>query len=229
MTNNNEPKIKILKNGPYMVFGNVPMEEKIISSGKDALEYKDGRCFPQAEEYALCRCGRSENMPFCDGKHIAAHFDGTETASKRPYLDDADTLKGPTISLTDNEDLCAFARFCHIGRGSVWQLTMESDDPISKDGAIKAACNCPAGRLVAWDNDTGQPIEPDYPPSIVIIQDPLRSCSGPIWVRGCIPIESSDGICYEVRNRVTLCRCGESENMPFCDATHVSIEFSDKK
>jgi len=44
---------------------------------------------------------------------------------------------------------------------------------------------------------------------------------------GGIPIESSDGHIYEVRNRLVLCRCGESRNKPFCDATHISVGFSD--
>jgi CDGSH-type Zn-finger protein len=30
-----------------------------------------------------------------------------------------------------------------------------------------------------------------------------------------------------VRNRQTLCRCGASENKPFCDGTHASMKFSD--
>ena len=36
----------------------------------------------------------------------------------------------------------------------------------------------------------------------------------------------ADGTTYEVRNRVTLCRCGASQNKPFCDATHASIGFT---
>jgi CDGSH-type Zn-finger protein len=32
-----------------------------------------------------------------------------------------------------------------------------------------------------------------------------------------------------VRNRVTLCRCGASNNKPFCDGTHASIKFQDKR
>ena len=36
-----------------------------------------------------------------------------------------------------------------------------------------------------------------------------------------------DGFAYEVRNRVTLCRCGASKNKPFCDGSHAAIKFRD--
>ena len=39
------------------------------------------------------------------------------------------------------------------------------------------------------------------------------------------PIEGADGEAYEARNRVTLCRCGASNNKPFCDGKHVEINF----
>jgi CDGSH-type Zn-finger protein len=51
--------------------------------------------------------------------------------------------------------------------------------------------------------------------------------SGPLWISGGVPIISCDGTEYEVRNRVTLCRCGRSGNKPFCDGTHVDIQFRD--
>ena len=43
---------------------------------------------------------------------------------------------------------------------------------------------------------------------------------GPLWVTGNIPIERSDGKPFEIRNRVTLCRCGESKLKPLCDGLH---------
>jgi len=64
---------------------------------------------------------------------------------------------------------------------------------------------------------------------ISILEDNLKGVSSAIWVKGGIPIESSKGFFYEVRNRVTLCRCGKSSNKPFCDGTHVKIEFKDEK
>ena len=41
-------------------------------------------------------------------------------------------------------------------------------------------------------------------------------------------VVGADGKAYEVRNRMTLCRCGESSNKPFCDGTHASMKFSDR-
>ena len=48
-----------------------------------------------------------------------------------------------------------------------------------------------------------------------------------MWVKGGLRIESSDGTNYEIRNRVTLCRCGKSKNKPFCDSSHVFSSFND--
>ncbi len=61
-----------------------------------------------------------------------------------------------------------------------------------------------------------------------MIEDPQEGVSGPLWVRGGIPVVSADGTPYEVRNRVTLCRCGASQNKPFCDGSHASIGFTDE-
>jgi putative NADH-flavin reductase len=47
-----------------------------------------------------------------------------------------------------------------------------------------------------------------------------------LWVGGAggleVPVVSADGETYEVRNRMTLCRCGRSANKPFCDGSHAA-------
>ena len=90
------------------------------------------------------------------------------------------------------------------------------------------APECPAGRLIAADKQ-GNLIEPELEPEIIIVQDPDRGCSGGIYVKGDIEIESADGTLYEHRGRSVLCRCGQSDNTPFCDASHVSYMFRVKK
>ena len=219
--------IKISKNGPYLVYGNIPLAEKIIVPKGRTYEFKEGRALPQSDEYALCRCGQSQNMPFCDGAHSKAGFKGEETASKDKYEKRAEFIEGPGIDLMD-DDRCAFARFCHREKGNVWDLTEDSDNEEIINEAIEAACNCPTGRLVAVAKN-GKSYEPVYMPSIDIIQDPEQGVSGGIFVKGNIPIEASDGIIYEIRNRLVLCRCGRSANKPFCDAMHIPIKFKDNR
>jgi len=225
----NSPVIKVTKDGPYLVSGSIPMSKQTIITDNMgySLRWEEGSRYPEKDEYALCRCGRSEKKPYCDGTHLKIAFAGTETASKEKYLKKARMLKGPDLILTDAQELCASGRFCDRA-GGAWQLTKNSDNPISRDTAIQEACDCPSGRLVIWDRNTGEEIEPEIPVSIGIIEDPGAKVSGPIWVRGGIPVEACDGSQYEIRNRVTLCRCGKSENKPFCDATHVTTGFTDK-
>lgn len=220
-------RIKILKNGPYLVTGNIPLSEKIISVNAKGNMYIDGRQLPQSEKYLLCRCGMSKNAPFCDGTHVKIGFDGTETAINNTYESRSELLEGPGIDLLD-DNRCAFARFCHREKGDVWQLVINSDNEENIQEAIRGACDCPSGRLVVRDKQ-GNEIEPEYEPSIDIIQDYQMKVSGGLFVKGGIPIESSDGSTYEIRNRVVLCRCGKSHNKPFCDGTHVKVGYVDKK
>lgn len=219
-------RIKVLRNGPYLVSGNIPLSEKIIVFRDGENKFIDGRQLPQSEEYLLCRCGRSKNAPFCDGTHVKTGFDGTETAQNNTYGSRSELLEGPGIDLLD-DNRCALARFCHRKKGDVWQLVENSDNEENIQEAIRGASECPTGRLIARDKQ-GNEIEPKYEPSIDIIQDCEMTVSGGIFVKGKIPIESSKSSTYEVRNRVVLCRCGKSKNMPFCDATHITVGFVDK-
>jgi CDGSH-type Zn-finger protein len=54
------PSMYIAKNGPYDVVGSPELRDP------------DGNVPESGEHYALCRCGRSKNKPFCDGAHRLA-------------------------------------------------------------------------------------------------------------------------------------------------------------
>lgn len=224
----NNKKIKIVKNGPYLVSGDIPLSEMNIQINSLGNYYEKIRDIPVEGQYALCRCGRSKNMPFCDGTHHSVDFDGTLTASREPFKDQIKTFEGKNLLLEDAEPLCAIARFCHAGNEDVWTLVENSVDKNDEILAIKLATDCPSGRLVMVDKLTNQPIEPSFEPSIVVLQDPEKNCSGPLWVRGYVKVEDENGAPFEKRNRVTLCRCGKSQNKPFCDGTHIDIGFTDK-
>ncbi len=218
-----DKQITVSKNGPYIVSGSVPLAFQTIgvNNKNESTEWVEGDALPASEPYALCRCGKSNKKPFCDGTHTKIGFDGTETASREPIMKQAELLDGPTMQLADAEDLCAFARFCDP-HGRVWNQVASTDDPNERAQFIRQVGDCASGRLIAIDKDTGKPIEPKLPPSIGLVEDPAQKCSGPLWVRGGIPLIGADGQAYEIRNRMTLCRCGRSENKPFCNGAHAA-------
>ncbi len=57
-----DPAIIVSRDGPYWVRGGIEL---------DGAEFGEG---VGTEHYALCRCGRSRNKPFCDGTHWYAAF-----------------------------------------------------------------------------------------------------------------------------------------------------------
>ncbi len=60
--NNIDIKVTCLKDGPLMLEGNV----KVLNAS--------GEIIREAEKMFLCRCGQSNNKPFCDGKHKQINF-----------------------------------------------------------------------------------------------------------------------------------------------------------
>ena len=220
-------KITVTRNGPYVVEGAVPMARQTIVADPqgDSREWQEGESFETQEAFALCRCGHSATKPYCDGSHVRVGFDGTETASHEPYEAQASEQVGPTVTLADAQPLCAYARFCDVA-GQVWNL-VEQEGAEAAELTVREAGLCPSGRLVVRDQQSNADIEPEFTPSIGIVSDPAEGLAGPIWVRGGITVMSADGEAYEVRNRVTLCRCGASANKPFCDASHASVGFTE--
>ncbi|MDD2537300.1 MAG: CDGSH iron-sulfur domain-containing protein [Candidatus Absconditabacteria bacterium] len=216
-----DKKIRILPKGPYEVSGNIPIRQEIMINNEEGTPIKreKGKEYPSGETSYLCRCGHTNNIPFCDGTHGKIGFEGTEYAEKKQYEEAAKRYLGEEVDMLDQQNLCAIARFCHLGkdtRNSVIHHENEKDT----QNAMQSASNCPAGRLTILQKE-GKSIEPILEPEIGLIEDRGKNYKGPLRIQGGIPIESSDGEGYPIRNRVTLCRCGTSQNMPFCDGKHL--------
>ncbi len=76
---------------------------------------------------------------------------------------------------------------------------------------------CPSGKL-GYEID-GVPVEPDLPRGD--LGDEGRTALGDRRHSG----DDVQRETLEVRNRVTLCRCGQSKNKPLCDGTHAAAGF----
>lgn len=218
-------KITIVKDGPYQVTGGAPLTRATIGANAagDSVTWIEGDAERPRRAYQLCRCGHSATKPYCDGSHERIGFDGAETASRARYDEQANVMEGPSVAMADAESLCAFARFCDRD-GNVWNTVSEVSTTAERDAFVRQVGQCPSGRLRAIVKTDGLTVEPELPPSIALVSDPAQGVAGPLWVRGGIAIVSADGHAYEMRHRVTLCRCGASRNKPFCDGAHASDE-----
>ena len=219
--------ISVTADGPYVVHGAPPLHTQTIVQNESGNSggYRQGQAFAVKDGTALCRCGHSKRKPYCDGSHQKAAVDLAETASFAPLLQGAEEIDGPQVALTDNENYCAFARFCDNGQ-RIWNEVQMSGQAHAQL-AVEMAHLCPGGRLMVWDRQTRQPIEQAVPVALGLVEDPAQGCSGPLTLQGGVRVESADGRSYEIRNRQALCRCGASSNKPFCDGSHASIRFQD--
>jgi CDGSH-type Zn-finger protein len=210
MSSAKKPTIISISDGPYLV-----KNLTHFTNQNGPLETQ--------ETMALCRCGGSENKPFCDGTHTKTGF---SSAKLEGMVEEKwDHYRGQKLTIHDNRGICAHAGACTDGLASVFHLKEEpwiQPDSASADEIIAAINKCPSGALSYSVNDV-KASDPDGEPAIFV--EP----NGPYTVSGkpdLVDTPLAEGASAE---HFTLCRCGGSKNKPFCDGTHWYIEFVDDK
>jgi CDGSH-type Zn-finger protein len=66
-----DANIQIKDNGPFIVPGDISIADA-----------KGNKFIPEGKAIALCRCGASENQPFCTGNHRKIGFESAPRASE---------------------------------------------------------------------------------------------------------------------------------------------------
>jgi CDGSH-type Zn-finger protein len=213
-----KPQIVPLPNGPYYHFVDFTPKEA------DGLINSRGKKCSSPKGTALCRCGASDNKPFCVGAHGAIGFsDRKETDG---HLDKRDNYVGKEVTIHDNRGICSHVGYCTDNLPQVFKLGQEPwIDPngASKEEIIETIKKCPSGALSYSVNGT-EHRDQDRSPLVTV------SKNGPYLVQGGIEVVGHKNRAQEVsEEHCTLCRCGSSKNKPFCDGTHWAIGFKDEK
>lgn len=219
-----ELRIRIKEHGPYQVSGGPSLGRtaQIETEFGEPVDWEPmSPIDTPAPMFELCRCGLSSRKPFCDDACATAVFDGTEVADRALRATKSEVYVGDSVVMTDDHTLCEHAGYCGDRFTNVWRMIRRTTDPEVRERLQHMVSLCPSGALEHAPVQGADPIEPAFEPSIGVVRD------GPLWIRGVIPIDSSDGTTYEIRNRVTLCRCGQSSNKPFCDGRHKEVGFHD--
>lgn len=214
-----EQQITVSEGGPYLVKG-VPLVTKspIVADDGVPVAWRTGPAIDADDRFALCRCGGSSNKPFCDGTHARREWDHAEGAPDGTYAERATGYGGDGIEVLDDRPICAHAGFCGNKVTNVWKMADKTGDSRIRAEAIGMIERCPSGALTYTVD--AEPVEPDLPTEIAVIPD------GPLWVTGGVRVTRPDGTALEPRNRVTLCRCGQSGSKPLCDGTHQDVGFT---
>ena len=128
--------------------------------------------------------------------------------------------EGEEITLTYDSNRCIHAAECVNSLPSVFDPDKKPWIQVDNDSAEKvkeAVHHCPTGALQYHEADEDE--KPSRKNTITIGPD------GPLYLRGNIEIQNAEGETILEDTRVAMCRCGESENKPFCDNSHKDIDF----
>jgi len=209
--------IQAENNGPYLV-----------TNGERVFNWL-GERIPLPPLTALCRCGQSATKPFCDGTHAEIHF--TDQKDPKRIVDQRDTYVGQQITLLDNRGACAHSGFCTDRLSTVFRTGKEPFVAPSGgrlDEIIRAVRACPSGALsFAIDGrEAREQVDQSRPAAIEVSKD------GPYRISGGVPLTDSRGNAVRFndgasREHYSLCRCGHSQNKPFCSGMHWYVKFSD--
>jgi CDGSH-type Zn-finger protein/truncated hemoglobin YjbI len=206
-------------NGPYLVTN--------VATLRDHL----GLPVPVTPQLALCRCGGSARKPFCDGSHASNGF--TDEKDPKRVPDRRDSYPGVQVTVLDNRGLCQHSGLCTDRLPAAFRTSQEPFVAASggrMDEIIRAVRDCPSGALGLAIDGREQHAVRDWAdtrePAIEVTQD------GPYRVTGGIELSAAgDG---EVarnhgasREHYALCRCGHSQNKPFCSGMHWYVDFRD--
>jgi len=131
---------------------------------------------------------------------------------------------GNEVNVSWDGRLCIHIGECGRAKGELfvggrqpWCLP----DQASPQEVDDVVTSCPTGALVFEVQDGSSKEQVEDENTVVV------SYNGPLFVRGDLDIEGVDDDMPGTRYRAALCRCGESNNKPFCDNAHEKIGFQD--
>ena len=212
------PRVVVLADGPYMAT-NVP---QIVDWLGVPIELP--------AHVALCRCGVSAIKPLCDGSHARTGF--TDAAAGERPPDRRDAYPGPALTVHDNRGLCSQSGLCSQRLSAVFhagETPFVTPSAGRLDEIVRAVRECPSGALsLGIDGQEAREVvdQAGRPPRIEVSKDgPYRITGGVRLLDGqycAVPRYAGASL-----EHYSLCRCGQSRNMPFCSGQHLEVHFGD--
>jgi CDGSH-type Zn-finger protein/uncharacterized Fe-S cluster protein YjdI/ADP-ribose pyrophosphatase YjhB (NUDIX family) len=130
-------------------------------------------------------------------------------------------VKGRDVTIRFDGGRCVHSRNCVLGHPEVFVPNVQGEwihpDAASAETVMFTALACPSGAIRAFRNDGSA--TSDTPPVVNTVR--VRE-NGPLAVEAELQIRGE----AQATPRATLCRCGQSQNKPFCDGAHAAAGFT---
>jgi CDGSH-type Zn-finger protein/uncharacterized Fe-S cluster protein YjdI len=133
-------------------------------------------------------------------------------------VDGVERVQGEKLELMFEAKRCIHARFCVTGAPQVFLANVQGawihPDAMPVERVVEIAHACPSG-AIQYRRVDGVSDETAPPVNLASVRE-----RGPYAFRGQLQLDGAPrGF------RATLCRCGASQNKPFCDGSHNQIGF----
>jgi CDGSH-type Zn-finger protein/uncharacterized Fe-S cluster protein YjdI len=127
-------------------------------------------------------------------------------------------VRGKSVVVVFEGGRCIHSRQCVLARPDVFVPNVEGEwihpDNATPEEMVALAENCPSGAIAYERLDGGKG---ETAPMVNVAR--VRQ-NGPIAFHAELDIDGEPP-----RFRATLCRCGASKSKPYCDGSHVAIDF----
>lgn len=131
---------------------------------------------------------------------------------------------GKEVDVLWDGRLCIHIGECGHAKGELFVAGRQpwcQPDTVPLEEVSEVIRRCPSGALIARLKD-GKISESKDTQNTVFV-----SYNGPLFVRGNLDIEGAPDDMPGLKYRSALCRCGQSNNKPFCDNSHERKNFKD--
>jgi CDGSH-type Zn-finger protein/uncharacterized Fe-S cluster protein YjdI len=132
--------------------------------------------------------------------------------------DAAETVTGKWATIRFDGRLCIHSRGCVLAEPAVFKANVQGPwidpDGASAEELMRVAVNCPSGAIRVMRHDGGAQEGAPKVNTITVREN------GPLAIHAEIEVAGE-----RTGTRATLCRCGQSNNKPYCDGSHAGAGF----
>ncbi|QOI97087.1 MAG: (4Fe-4S)-binding protein [Flammeovirgaceae bacterium] len=128
------------------------------------------------------------------------------------------------VTIVWKPDLCIHSTICFKGLPAVFDPKKRpwvTPEGSTTEKIIEQVKKCPSGALSYYLNRDAAEEKVRVEAETIVEPTP----NGPLMVYGNVVVKDSKGTLTKKNNATAFCRCGASNNKPFCDGSHRKIGF----